>query len=61
MTDRAELQRLAERIAHGVWAVRLGDAPTRWEIDRLQALRRKLAVDYDAVNRTWKPWTEEAI
>ena len=59
MNDRDELQRLAERIAHGVWDVRLGDAPTRYEIDRLQALRRKLAVDYDAVNRIWKPWHEE--
>ena len=61
MTDRAELQRLAERIARSVWDVRLGDAPTRWEIDRLQALRRQLAVEYDAVNRVWKPWNEEDV
>ena len=61
MNDRAELQRLAERIARSVWDVRLGDAPTRWEIDRLQALRRKLHLDYDAVNRAWKPLTEEDI
>ena len=59
MNERDELKRLAERITRAVCDVRLGNAPTRREIDRLQTLRRKLSVDYDAINGVWEPWNEE--
>lgn len=56
---RAELQRRSEKITRQVCDIRLGDAPTRSEVERLDQLRAMLLCDWDAINPRWVVYTPD--